>query len=126
MSLEPEALAAACARMAEDRKADHIVVLHVEPLTSIADYFVIATGRNVRQLRAMSAQIKLGIEGLGHTPIGMEGTAESGWILVDLGDVIVHLFDHERRELYDLEVLWGDAPVVDWARAAPIEGTEPD
>ena len=115
----PEALAAKTARLLEERKAGDIVVLQVEPLTSIADYFVIATGRNQRQLRAMTAGLHEGIEGLGLRPIGTEGSAEAGWILVDLGDVIVHLFDPARRVLYDLEVLWGDAPVLDWARVCP-------
>lgn len=112
---QSEALAAKSARLLEERKADDIVVLQVEPLTSIADYFVIATGRNQRQLRAMAAQLREGMGRLGITPLGTEGTAEAGWILVDLGDVIVHLFDPARRLLYDLEVLWGDAPVLNWA-----------
>lgn len=112
---QPEALAVKSARLLEDRKADDIVVLQVEPLTSIADYFVIATGRNPRQLRAMASGLREGVGRLGIRPLGTEGSAESGWILVDLGDVIVHLFDPPRRELYALEVLWGDAPVLNWA-----------
>ena len=63
--LQPEALAAICARLADERKADDIVVLHVTPLTTIADYFVIATGRNVRQLRAIANRIHEGVHALG-------------------------------------------------------------
>ena len=119
---QSEALAAKSARLLEERKADDIVVLQVEPLTSIADYFVIATGRNQRQLRAMATQLREGVGRLGIRPLGTEGTAEAGWILVDLGDVIVHLFDPARRVLYDLEVLWGDAPVLNWAEVCPSDG----
>lgn len=112
MAVEPDALAVQCARLLEERKAQDTVVLQVGPLTSIADYFVIATGRNVRHLRSMSTEVQ---KGVGRRPRGREGSAESGWILVDLGDVVVHLFDSAARQLYDLQVLWGDAPLVDWA-----------
>ena len=124
MAAEPEALAAACARLVEERKAEDIVVLQVAPLTSIADYFVIATGRNVRQLRAMATEIQEGLDRLRIRPLGVEGSSESGWILVDLGAVVVHLFDPATRRLYDLEMLWGDAPLVEWEQVLPIEGAK--
>ena len=115
MGIEPLELASLCARTVDAKKAENIIVLHVAPLTTIADYFVIATGLNPRQLRAMSVEIQQGVKGLGIGVRGDEGTPESGWILVDLGDVIIHLFAPPTRALYELEVLWGDAAVVDWA-----------
>jgi ribosome-associated protein len=111
---EPQALACACARCLDERKAEDILLLRVEELTSIADYFLIATGRNVRHLRALSRQVQEAAGEFGATLLGLEGTAESGWILVDLGDAVIHLFDPPRRDLYSLEVLWGDAPEEDW------------
>ena len=126
MSVEPEALAATCAHLAEQKKAENILVLRVAALTSIADFFVILTGRNPRQLRALCAAIEAGIQRLGLAPIGTEGTAQSGWMILDLGDVVVHLFDPQTREIYELEVLWGDAPTLDWAAAKPLVSSSGD
>jgi len=123
LKAEPEALAATCAHLANEKNAENIVVLNVEPLTTIADHFVILTGRNVRQLRALCAEIEHQIATLGIRPIGVEGTPQSGWMVIDFGDVIVHVFDPRAREIYDLEVLWGDAPVLDWAAARPLLDT---
>jgi len=119
--LEPLAIAATCAQLLDKYKAQNILMLWLEGLTTIADYFVIANARNPRQLRALSHEV-LGIaRRLDIRLLGIEGTAESGWVLVDLGDVIVHLFDPARRALYSLEVLWGDAPQGDWAAVLQIE-----
>jgi len=113
--MESESLAKACARLAENIKGEDIVVLHVAPLTTLADYFVIASARNVRQIRAMAREIEMGARKLGGgRRLGVEGTAESGWVLLDLGDVIVHVFERATRSVYDLEMLWGDAQTVDW------------
>jgi len=119
--MDTEALAATCARLLQEKKAEDILVLHVEHITSIADYFVIATGRNVRHLRALAQEIEEAVNRLRLSPLGVEGTPESGWVLVDLGAVVVHLFDPVRRELYSLEVLWGDAPRTDWAALPPLQ-----
>ena len=116
-TLEPEALAVTCARLLDERKGEDVLVLRVEGLTSLADHFVIAGGSNTRQLRAMAHEIRETAHSFDVRTLGVEGTAESGWILVDMGDVIVHLFDAPRRELYNLQLLWGDAPEVDWAAA---------
>jgi len=123
-AVEPDVLAAVCAQLLDRRKAEDIVMLRVGGLTSIADYFLIASARNTRQLDALSEAIQDGVARLHVSPIGIEGTAASGWILVDLGDVVVHLFDVPRRELYGLEVLWGDAPQEDWA-AVSLAGRIP-
>jgi ribosome-associated protein len=82
-------------------------------VASFADYFVIASGQTVRQLKAMLESVDGGLSPEGVEPLGREGDAASGWVLLDYGDVIVHLFGQEERDHYDLEGLWYDAtPVV--------------
>lgn len=112
--VEPDRLAATCAALLDEKRADDIVMMHVRPLTSIGEYFLVATARNPRHLRALARDLEDAMEDLGKEPLGIEGVPESGWILVDLGDVVIHLFDAERRELYQLELLWGDAEREDW------------
>ncbi len=82
-------------------------------MASFADYFVIASGGTVRQLEAMLESVDEGLSSDGRRPMGREGEASAGWVLLDYGDVIVHLFGQEQRNLYDLEGLWHTAtPVV--------------
>jgi ribosome-associated protein len=82
-------------------------------VASFADYFVIASGQTVRQLRVMLESVDEGLSPDGVQPLGREGDAASGWVLLDYGDVIVHLFGQEERDHYDLEGLWYNAtPVV--------------
>ncbi len=82
-------------------------------MASFADYFVLASGQTVRQLEAMLESVDEGLSPGNVKPVGREGDAGSGWVLLDYGDVIVHLFGREERTYYDLEGLWHDAtPVV--------------
>jgi ribosome-associated protein len=120
-----ESVACTCAHLADERKADDIVVLEVAELTVLAEYFVIATGRNVRQINAIAREIDRQMEELDQPRLGVEGEAESGWVLIDLADVIVHLFTPRMRELYDLEMLWGDAPRVEWQDVEPLATAGP-
>jgi ribosome-associated protein len=107
-------LALAAARVAEDNRGRDIVVLDLRELTPVFDYFVIATGSSRRQLHAMSEQIDDKLEDeLGDKRLGIEGYDGSRWILLDYGDVVIHLFDEETRRFYDLEGLWGPAKHVD-------------
>jgi len=97
----------------EDRKAEDIVLLDLRPDTVIADFFVIATGSSERQLRALTDYVKEDVkEKLALLPYAIEGTPNSGWVLLDYGDVVVHLFSEERREYYDLEGLWSSVANV--------------
>lgn len=114
MAIESEALARACARLADEAKGEDIVILHVAPITTLADYFVLVSARNVRQINAMKVRIDKGVKALDAKCIGIEGTPESGWVLLDFADVIVHVFDQDTRTLYDLEMLWGDAARLEW------------
>lgn len=106
-------LALAAARTADENRGRDIVVLDMRHLTPLFDYFVLATGSSRRQLHAMSEEIDHALEdGLGDKRLGIEGYQESRWILLDYGDVVVHLFEPETREYYALEQLWGGAKRV--------------
>jgi ribosome-associated protein len=107
-------LALAAARTAAENRGQDLVVLDLQHLTSFFDYFVIASGTSRRQLHAMSEEIDRVLEKeLGDQRMGIEGYQESNWILLDYGSVVIHLFDAETREFYDLENLWGGAEHVD-------------
>jgi ribosome-associated protein len=92
-------LALTAARVAEENRGRDIVVLDMRELTSVFDYFVIATGASVRQLHAISDEIELTVKNsLGDRKLGREGYTEGGWVLLDYGDVVVHLFDDKSRD----------------------------
>ena len=96
-----------------DRQAEDILLLDIRAVTAFADYFVIASAPTVRQMRALSDAIDSELAKDGITPYGREGESASGWVLLDLGDVIVHIFGPEERHFYDLEGLYRQAtPVV--------------
>ena len=110
--LAPRAMADIVVDAASDKKAEDILVLNVSEVTTIADLFVLCSGRSERQVQAIADAIVEKAKAAGRTPIGVEGYSAGRWILVDLGDVVVHAFVPEERQLYRLERLWGDAPVV--------------
>jgi len=110
--LSPRALADLVVDTASDKKAEDIVVMNVSEVTTIADLFVILSGRGERQVQAIAEEIVERATRAGRKPFGIEGMEPGRWILIDLGDVIVHAFVPEEREQYRLEKLWGDAPVV--------------
>ncbi|HKC89924.1 MAG TPA: ribosome silencing factor [Candidatus Limnocylindria bacterium] len=97
---------------ATDKKAEDVLVMNVSEVTSIADLFVICSGRGERQVQAIADGIVEKAKAAGLVPMGVEGYSAGRWILIDLGDVIVHAFVPEERDLYKLERLWGDAPVI--------------
>lgn len=106
-------MALAAARTAEENRGEDIVVLDMRAITPIFDYFVIATGASRRQLHAISEEIDRQLEEtMGDRRMGIEGYSESRWILLDYGNVVIHLFDRETREFYSLEELWGEAQRV--------------
>jgi ribosome-associated protein len=107
-------LALAAARTAADNRGQDILVLDLRKVTPVFDYFVIATGTSRRQLHAISEEIDHTLEDdLHDRRMGIEGYAESRWILLDYGSVVIHLFDAETRAYYDLENLWGNADRLD-------------
>ena len=99
-------------RFALDKKAYDLVLLEVREVTSIADYFIICSGRSDRQVQSIAQGIEedLGKEGI--TPFSVEGQTRGHWVLMDFSDVIVHVFYQPVREFYDLEGLWSHAPRV--------------
>lgn len=101
------------ARVALENRGREVAVLDLRKLTQVFDFFVIATGSSRRQLHAISEEIDRVLEQeMGDRRLGIEGYVESRWILLDYGDVVVHLFDGEARDYYNLEQLWCDAERV--------------
>ena len=101
------------AEAALDLKAEQVVALDVRELTSFADTFVVATARSDRHARAVADAIEAALSERGERPLGVEGYEDGRWVLMDLGDVIVHVFQAEVRAEYDLERLWSDAPELE-------------
>lgn len=100
----------AAARTALENRGRDVTVLDMREVSPMFDYFVLATGTSRRQLHAMSSEIHHTLrDEFGEKRMGLEGFAESRWILLDYGDVVIHLFDDAAREYYCLEQLWSDA-----------------
>ena len=102
-----------CSRSALDKKAYDLVVLDTAKHTSIADYFVICSGRSDTQVQAIADGIGHHLASLGLNPLAVEGREHGQWVLVDFGDVVVHVFYVPVRGFYDLERLWAKAPRVE-------------
>jgi ribosome-associated protein len=118
------ARAALVVEAALERKAEDVVALDVREVTSFADTFVLATGRSDRQVRAIADAILEAVEARGERVLGIEGRQEARWVLIDLGDVVVHVFQREVRAHYDLDRLWSDAPPLAIEGAAPRRRVE--
>ena len=102
-------------------KAERPVALDVRELTSFADVVVVLSGRSNRQVRAIVDAIRVSLRDTGEKPLGVEGYNEGRWVLIDLADVIVHVFAPEVREHYDIERLWSDAQPIDLGIATAEE-----
>ncbi len=100
-------------RAAESKKATEIKVLDLTGITSFADYFVICTGANQRQIQAIGDEVGLRLKKAGELPISVEGYTQAGWVLYDYGDLLVHIFSTKARDYYDLERLWRNARTVE-------------
>ncbi len=114
-NIEAEALALAhrVVELVEDRQASDIVMLDLKPLSTVADYFVICSGESDRQLKAILNAVDQGIGDEFGREARVEGSPETGWVLLDYGDVVVHVFSAALRDFYRLERLWSKAtPVV--------------
>ena len=117
---ESTTLAATAARAASDKKGEDIVVLEVGPLLSITDAFVITSGMNDRQVRTIAEEVEAQVRAsMSRAPLRVEGLNDARWILLDYGDVVVHVFLDETRRYYDLERLWADAPRLVWEDDGP-------
>jgi ribosome-associated protein len=109
---ESKARAVAIAQASLEKKANDVLILHVAPLTSIADYLLLCSGESDRQVRAITDHLQSVLFDLGVKPLSIEGLSTSQWILMDFGDVVVHVFRSDIREHYGLERLWSDAKRV--------------
>jgi ribosome-associated protein len=113
---EAKAFALAAAQLADGRHCSDIVVLDLKGKSPATDYFVIATGTSDRQMRAVADEICESAKKQGLQRFGRAGYEQARWILLDFIDVVIHIFDREYRDYYDLELLWGDARRLKWER----------
>jgi ribosome-associated protein len=101
------------AKAADDKRADDLIVLNMKGISMVADYFLICHGNSDKQVQAIAREMKEKAEESGYPVKRMEGFDEAKWVLVDLGDVVAHVFHRDERSYYNLERLWGDAPTED-------------
>lgn len=115
MNLTPQQVARKIAAAASDKKARDILLLNMENLSPLTDYFIIASADNVTLVKAVADNIEEKLEEEGILPSHTEGYAEGRWILMDYGDCVAHIFLEEDRDFYNLEQLWADAPSESFA-----------
>ena len=111
-TLSAEAVVRVAAHAALDKKAIDVAVLDLQGLSTIADFFLVCSARSTTQAETIAEAIRGALRAEDVRPRHNEGSAESGWLLLDYGDVVVHVFLEETRGFYALERLWGDAPLV--------------
>lgn len=114
--LDSKDLAIQVARAALEKKAENIIILDVEKRLIITDYFIICSGLNVIQVQSISEFIQESLKKEGYRPVRVEGDGQSGWVLLDYLDVVVHVFSAEQRDYYQLERLWKDSSIIEWQR----------
>lgn len=110
--MESQDLLKTVVKAADDKKANDLMILNMQGLSPMADYFVIGHGNSDRQVQAIVREIKDQVHEQGLTIKRLEGFDEAKWILMDIGDVVVHIFQKDDRAYYNLERLWGDAPTI--------------
>jgi ribosome-associated protein len=123
--MESKKLALLCRDLAENRKAENVVVMDVREVSSVTDYFVVASGTSEPHLRAITDEITDKLRADHDTrPRAVDGTLQTAWVVLDFFDVIVHVMRADMRERYNLEALWGDAPQIK-ARKKPAAKKKP-
>ena len=121
--MDSRKLALLCRELADNKKAEDIVILDVRELSSVTDYFVLASGTSEPHLRAIVDEITEKLrESHQLRPRAIDGTFQAAWVVLDYFDVIVHVMRQDVRDRYDLETLWGDAPRVKTRRRASAHG----
>jgi ribosome-associated protein len=109
-------LAIASARVMDDAKCEDIIIFDVRGVSTICDYLLIGTGTSDRQMRAVADHVEEMAEARGEKVFWVDGRKDGEWIVIDYVDVMIHLFESEKRAFYDLESMWGDCPRVEWAK----------
>jgi len=122
---EAIALAVAAADAADDIKATDLAILDVADLLALVDVFLLATATSDRQLKAVGDRIEERLRAMDRKPLRREGTADAGWMLLDYGDLVCHLFSTEQREFYALDKLWSDVPRRDPLTGELLDGDVP-
>ena len=107
-------LATKAAAFLDNKKAEQLNVIEIDNISSLADYFVIATGNNNTHVRALADELDEKLKAEGLPPARMEGYRSNSWILLHYGNVVVHIFTQEGRDFYDLDRLWADGNKIDW------------
>lgn len=115
-------LARACARIASENRAKDIVLLDLRQSTPLFDYFVLITAPSRRQLNSIISEIDHEMKALNELKLGIEGSEEGRWTLIDYGDFVVHVFSEDAREFYSIEDIWGDAPQIPWKGEGESKG----
>lgn len=105
-------MAAMAVEALEDRKGEDVRIIDISEISTLADYFIIAGGTNVNQVQAMADNVQEVLGRAGHMTKNVEGYNTGNWILLDFGDIIVHVFDNENRLFYDLERIWRDGKTI--------------
>ncbi|MHC5108573.1 MAG: ribosome silencing factor [Planctomycetota bacterium] len=114
---DPVQFAVEIAQIVSENKSEDVVAIDLRGLSSVTDLVVICTGTSDRQMRAVADRVVEFAKKIGEKPYGLCGYDSASWIVVDFVDVVVHIFGRPFREYYDLELLWGDAPHLDWSRS---------
>lgn len=110
---ESKKMAAMACEALEDKKANDVKVIDIEKVSSLADYFIIASGSNRNQVQAMADNVDEMLGKAGYPVKQIEGYATANWILMDYGDIVIHIFDEENRLFYDLERIWRDGKSIE-------------
>jgi len=106
--MQPKQIADTILKILDDKKAQDLKMLDISDLTVLADYFIICTGTSITHIRALSDEVEFKLKELGEPVLHLEGYETGGWILLDFGCVVVHLFQQETREFYGLDRMWAD------------------
>lgn len=115
MAVQSNELMKMAVSAAEDKKAIDVIALDLKDISLVADYFIICSGNSDTQVQAIATEVRKQADLAGARIRGIEGMDSARWVLIDLGDVIVHIFHREEREYYNIERLWTDAKVVEFA-----------
>ena len=116
--LSSQDLACFAAQVVDEKKATDTLVIEVGPILAVVEYFVITSASNRRLVRSLSDEVEGRIrEKTGRSPLRVEGAREQQWVLIDYGDVVIHVFSDETRSFYEIERLYRDAPFIPWADA---------
>ena len=117
-TISADQFAVELARVADDNKCSDVTIMDLRGRSSVADFFIVCSGTSDRQMRSTFDAMVDYAKKLGTRPYGRAGYDNAAWILLDLVDIVVHIFNAETRRYYDLELLWGDAPRLTWTRSA--------